>query len=122
VGHCGLFLKEPWRWPEVWRMNREQIRNPHLIYPGQIVYLEDFNGSPRLRVGQPLKLSPRTYEEADAGTDRIDSAQGDRAFPDQADRGRGEFQPDSSAHRGYAGRSRLPECRRHRLRFRRDRE
>lgn len=63
-GISGLFLKEPWRWPEVWRMNREQIRNPHLIYPGQIVYLEDFNGSPRLRVGQPVKLSPKTYEEA----------------------------------------------------------
>jgi hypothetical protein len=63
-GIAGLFLKEPWRWPEVWRMNREQIRNPHLIYPGQIVYLEDFNGSPRLRVGQPIKLSPKTYEEA----------------------------------------------------------
>ncbi|OYW30082.1 MAG: peptidoglycan-binding protein [Methyloversatilis sp. 12-65-5] len=63
-GIAGLFLKEPWRWPEVWRMNREQIRNPHLIYPGQIVYLEDFNGSPRLRVGQPVRLSPKTYEEA----------------------------------------------------------
>jgi hypothetical protein len=63
-GIAGLFLKEPWRWPEVWRMNREQIRNPHLIYPGQIVYLEDFNGSPRLRVGQPVKLSPKTYEDA----------------------------------------------------------
>jgi hypothetical protein len=62
-GIAGLFLKEPWRWPELWRLNREQIRNPHLIYPGQIVYLDDFNGAPRLRVGQPVRLSPKTYEE-----------------------------------------------------------
>lgn len=62
-GIAGMFLKEPWRWPEVWRLNKEQIRNPHLIYPGQIVYLEDFGGNPRLRLGQPVKLTPRTYEE-----------------------------------------------------------
>lgn len=61
-GIAGLFLKEPWRWPEVWKLNREQIRNPHLIYPGQIVYLENFGGDPRLRVARPVKLEPKTYE------------------------------------------------------------
>ena len=66
-----LFLKSPWRWPELWGMNLEQIRNPHLIYPGQVLYLDKSNGRARLRVGQPVgtpggtvKLSPRVRSQA----------------------------------------------------------
>ena len=29
-----LFLKQPWLWPKLWRLNPE-INNPHLIYPGE---------------------------------------------------------------------------------------
>ncbi|MBL8359454.1 MAG: LysM peptidoglycan-binding domain-containing protein [Rubrivivax sp.] len=67
-----LFLKSPWRWPELWGMNLEQIRNPHLIYPGQVLVLEKSGGRARLRVGQPageappsntVKLSPRVREQ-----------------------------------------------------------
>ena len=37
-----LFLKTPWRWPELWGMNLEQVRNPHRIFPGQtLVLLQD---------------------------------------------------------------------------------
>jgi hypothetical protein len=45
-----LFLKSPWRWPELWGMNLQEIHNPHLIYPGQVLVLEKVNGRARLRV------------------------------------------------------------------------
>ena len=62
-----LFLKSPWRWPELWGMNMDQIRNPHLIYPGQILYLDKSNGRARLRLAKPVdggvvKLSPRVRD------------------------------------------------------------
>ena len=41
----GLFLKSPWRWPELWGMNRDDIANPNLIYPGQTLRLERKNGA-----------------------------------------------------------------------------
>lgn len=62
-----LFLKSPWRWPELWGMNKTEIKNPHLIYPGQALYLDKSNGRARLsstRGGanslETVKLSPRT--------------------------------------------------------------
>ena len=64
-----LFLKSPWRWPELWGMNLDQIRNPHLIYPGQVLVLDKSGGRARLRVAQggpdgTVKLSPRVRSEA----------------------------------------------------------
>ena len=63
----GKFLKSPWRWPELWGMNMDLVRNPHLIYPGQTLYLEKVDGMARLRMGQPgtdavgtVRVSPRT--------------------------------------------------------------
>ncbi len=62
-----LFLKSPWRWPELWGMNLDQIRNPHLIYPGQFLVLEKSGDRARLRVGGSAsgtdKLSPRVRSE-----------------------------------------------------------
>jgi LysM repeat protein len=64
-----LFLKSPWRWPELWGMNLDQIRNPHLIYPGQVLVLDKSGGRARLRVAQAgpdgtVTLSPRVRSEA----------------------------------------------------------
>jgi LysM repeat protein len=59
----GQFLSEPWRWPEIWRLNRDQIRNPHRIYPGQVVVLDRSGATPRLKIGQPIKLEPKVYSE-----------------------------------------------------------
>ena len=55
-GISARFLQNPWCWPQVWGMNRDQIRNPHWIYPGQIVYFDRATG--RLRLGTPTGQSP----------------------------------------------------------------
>lgn len=65
----GIFLKSPWRWPELWGMNLQDIRNPHLIYPGQHLYLDKTGGRATLRTRQAssdgpptdtVRVSPRT--------------------------------------------------------------
>jgi LysM repeat protein len=45
----NIFLRSPWRWPELWGMNLEEISNPHLIYPGQILVLDKSSGRAVLR-------------------------------------------------------------------------
>ncbi|MDR3455018.1 MAG: LysM domain-containing protein [Rhodoferax sp.] len=70
----GLYLKRPWRWPELWGMNLQEIRNPNLIYPGQNLYLDKSNGRAQLRMGRAengamdtVRLSPHTRYETLAG-------------------------------------------------------
>ncbi|MBB3103026.1 LysM peptidoglycan-binding domain-containing protein [Azomonas macrocytogenes] len=57
------FLSKPWEWPQIWQAN-PQVRNPHLIYPGDILSLVYIDGRPQLRLDRgasrgTVKLSPQ---------------------------------------------------------------
>jgi len=60
---AARFLEEPWRWPEIWRVN-PQIRNPHLIHPGDVVVLTFEDGQPRLRLEAKAKAGPQVVHLA----------------------------------------------------------
>ncbi len=67
-----LFLRSPWRWPELWGMNMGDIANPHRIFPGQVLFLDKSGGRARLSTrrggdGGTIKVTPRTRAESLSG-------------------------------------------------------
>jgi hypothetical protein len=62
-GIANKFLQDPYRWPEVWRMNGDEVRNPHRIYPGQVIVLDRSGAQPQLRLGRLIKVEPQIYSE-----------------------------------------------------------
>lgn len=63
----SLFLKDPWYWPEIWR-NNQQLHNPHLIYPGDVLTLIMFKGEPKIIITESpmrhIKASPKIRRQA----------------------------------------------------------
>ncbi len=62
-GIANKFLRDPWRWPEIWQRN-QAIENPHLIFPGDVLVVSMTDGGPEMKVLRKRtvsKLSPVAY-------------------------------------------------------------
>ena len=60
----GKFLENPWQWPELWS-NNPQVKNPHLIYPGNTLYFSIVNGRPRLSFSKNANvIKPRIRQSS----------------------------------------------------------
>jgi len=74
---AARFLKSPWRWNEIWRMNKDQLRSPHKIYPGDVLVLQTgADGRPQLSVAQaaPVPERPTVKMSPTVRTTVIDTA------------------------------------------------
>ena len=64
-GVAKVFLRDPWYWPEIWQVN-PQIKNPHLIYPGDTLRLVFIDGRPQvvmLQRGDAARVQPRVRSQ-----------------------------------------------------------
>jgi hypothetical protein len=64
MGNLWQVSQNPWQWPKVWKMNRAEIKNPHRIYPGDVVVLDTSGGNPQFRLlRETVTLRPGVIEE-----------------------------------------------------------
>jgi hypothetical protein len=62
-GISGRFLQDPWRWPQLFELNKDQIRNPHRIYPGDVIVLDRQAGTARIVSSPTVTLTPKPRVE-----------------------------------------------------------
>ncbi len=58
------YTDSPWRWPELWNLNKDEIKNPHRIYPGNVIVLD--RARSRLALADTVKLTPKIRAESTA--------------------------------------------------------
>src|ERR1051326_5819098 len=63
------YTDSPWRWPELWGLNKDEIRNPHLIYPGYVIVLDRARG--QLTIGRAGTTTGTTTTPSESGVMRL---------------------------------------------------
>jgi hypothetical protein len=58
------YTDSPWRWSELWQMNKDEIKDPNRIFPGNVIVLDRASG--RLALDNTVKLSPQVRAESTA--------------------------------------------------------
>lgn len=57
-GISEKFFEDPWKWPQIWGFNKDTIKDPHWIYPGDIIVLDRTTGT--LRIATEADATPTT--------------------------------------------------------------
>jgi len=57
------YTDSPWRWSELWSLNKDEIKNPNRIYPGNVIVLDRASGQLTLD-SRTVKLTPQVRAES----------------------------------------------------------
>ena len=79
-GISSMFLQDPWYWPEIWSKN-QQVKNPHLIYPGDVLTLIYVDGQPQIQVISSTVQPRNTQQTGEAGSSTKKLSPGIRVSP-----------------------------------------
>ncbi|MFW6134063.1 MAG: LysM peptidoglycan-binding domain-containing protein [Elusimicrobiota bacterium] len=79
-GFAEKYLKDPSKWPEIYRLNKESIDNPDKIYPGQIIKIPQ--EMLKDKVGDLTKIDNNVKVKKREKTNWRKGISGERLFPE----------------------------------------